>query len=193
MTASTETTRGAGMSVDTRPAEETRTEEAPQRVRRRWGPLSLALLVVVTLAVAATAAIQVREALHDREQARARTAVLEVARAQTLNMLSVNPSNVQSRMRSLLASSTGEFRRDFESVQASFGAVVTKGQVVSEAHVVSSAVAELDDDDARVLLAVDSEVRNGKRHETRTRQYRLIADLTRKGEQWLISGMRFVA
>lgn len=158
--------------------------------RRRIG---IALLGVVTVAATAGAAVATRGALHDRSQEEARRAVTAVARAQTLNMLSVNPGNVDARMRSLLANSTGEFRRDFESVQQSFGAVVTKGEVVSTAHVVSSAVAELHDDDARVLVAVDSEVRNGRRHQTQGRQYRLIADLTREGQRWLISGMRFVA
>lgn len=171
--------------------DETATDPGKEEIRR--GRIGLALVALLTLAVAGGAAAQARQVLEDREQERAGKTAVEVARAQTLNMLSVSPDNVESRMRTLLANSTGEFRRDFESVQQSFGAVVTKGEVVSTAHVVSSAVAELDDQDARVLLAVDSEVRNGKRQETQSRQYRLIADLTRKGDRWLISGMRFVA
>lgn len=171
--------------------DETATDRGREGTRR--GHIGLALVALLTLAVAGGAAAQARQVLEDREQERAGKTAVEVARAQTLNMLSVSPDNVESRMRTLLANSTGEFRRDFESVQQSFGAVVTKGEVVSTAHVVSSAVAELDDQDARVLLAVDSEVRNGKRHEAQSRQYRLIADLTRKGDRWLISGMRFVA
>jgi Mce-associated membrane protein len=173
-------------------SEDEETAAAPGKGERRRR-IGLAFLVLLTLAAAGGAAAQARQVLEDRAQERAGKDAVEVARAQTLNMLSVRPDNVDSRMRTLLANSTGEFRRDFESVQQSFGAVVTKGEVVSTAHVVSSAVAELDDSDARVLLAVDSEVRNGKRQETRSRQYRLIADLTRKGERWLISGMRFVA
>lgn len=173
-------------------SEDEETAAAPGKGERRRR-IGLAFLVLLTLAAAGGAAAQASQVLEDRAQERAGKDAVEVARAQTLNMLSVRPDNVDSRMRTLLANSTGEFRRDFESVQQSFGAVVTKGEVVSTAHVVSSAVAELDDSDARVLLAVDSEVRNGKRQETRSRQYRLIADLTRKGERWLISGMRFVA
>lgn len=186
------------MSVDTGPAEavapdERTDEDAPGPGRRRSKVIGFALLVLVTLAVAAAAGVEVRQVMRERDQDRDREAVAAVARTQTLNMLSVNPGNVKARTGALLAGSTGEFRRDFESVQQSFGAVVTKGEVVSTAHVVSSAVAEMDDQDARVLLAVDSEVRNGKRQETQSRQYRLIADLTRKGDRWLISGMRFVA
>jgi Mce-associated membrane protein len=174
-------------------SEDDDTAMSPGKEERRRGRVGLALVALVTLAAAGGAAAQARQVLEDREQERAGKTAVEVARAQTLNMLSVSPDNVDSRMQTLLANSTGEFRRDFESVQQSFGAVVTKGEVVSTAHVVSSAVAELDEHDARVLLAVDSEVRNGKRQETQRRQYRLIADLTRKGERWLISGMRFVA
>lgn len=186
-------TADTGLAEGTRATEDSGTSEVPSARAPRSRRIARVALVLLTLAAAAGAGLEVRQALHDRRREESVRAATEVAREQTLNMLSVNPDNVESRMHTLLANSTGEFRRDFESVEESFGAVVTKGEVVSTAHVVSSAVTELDDDDARILLAVDSEVRNGKSHQTRTRQYRLVADLTREGERWLVSGMRFVA
>jgi Mce-associated membrane protein len=54
------------------------------------------------------------------------------------------------------------------------------------------ALLERDDDQARVLVAMDAAVTNKSAKRPQPRQYRLQVELTRTEGEWLISGLEFI-
>lgn len=150
------------------------------------------LLALATLALIALAAVSALRVLDDRAADDLRDSAVDTASEHALTLLSVSSDNVDRTLDTLLDNSTGDFRRQFEGIRKTFGDVVRKGKVTSRGKVVSAAVAEVDETSARVLLALTATVTNSEAKKPEARQYRITVDLTRKEEQWLVSGMQFV-
>lgn len=149
-------------------------------------------LAVASLVVAGLAAFFGTQYLDQRERDDSRASAVSVAEKQALALLSLSADNVDQRLDDLVAGSTGDFRRELEGIRETFAGVVQKGEVSSDGEVVSSAVRDLSDSAATVLLALSARVTNSETKKPEERSYRILVDLTKEEDQWLVSGMQFV-
>ncbi len=154
--------------------------------------VTLALLAMATAAVVVAGGFGVRADLQHRSRDDLRAAAVKVAESQALALMTITADNVDERMQRLTKSTTGDFQRQLEGIKRTFVDVVHKGKVVSTGEVRGSAIREIDESSALVLLALDTQVTNAETKKPKDVPYRIIVQLTRKEERWLVSGMQFV-
>lgn len=160
------------------------------RGRRSVGAVSvLALLTVAVLVVGGLLAVQVAD---NADRDNLRDSAAEFAGQQALSLLTISGKDVKDRLADIAGRSTGEFRRQLVGMQKTFGEIVKRGEVQSAGVIDSVAVGELSAEKARVLLALTAKVSNAQTKKAQPRHYRIIVDLERKEDQWLVAGMRFV-
>lgn len=160
--------------------------------RSRRATVLVAVLAVVTVALTAAAVVLGGELRAATAREQAGTTAVAVARQQAINLLTVDGDSVDAQLQSLLDGTTGDFRREFEGVRQAFADTVRQGQVVSTGDVVRAGLAELDGESARVLLALDSTVRNVQAPDGQPRRYRIAVDVELVDDRWLVSGMEFI-
>lgn len=149
------------------------------------------VLAVVALALALLAGWQGLRIQEQRDDDDREASAVRVASSQALTLLGISQSNVDDRLEELLDHSTGDFKRELAGAEESIGALIKKGGVASSGKVVSAALVNATDKDARVLLALSSEVTNKQAKEPEPRAYRITVDLAWEEDQWLVSGMQF--
>lgn len=166
-------------------------EPAMDAISRRTKMVAALLAVLTLVLVTALVALWLR-AQDNTEQDRQRRAALELAEQQAVTLVTVNPANVNEQMRELLANSTGDFQRQFDAASPTFERVIKDGKVDSTATVEESGVVRISEDQARVLVALNSKVHNTETNTDEPRRYRLRVDLVKEGDRWLVSNMAFV-
>jgi Mce-associated membrane protein len=92
----------------------------------------------------------------------------------------------------VLDGATGTFRDEFRAGVEQTRALVTDNESVSVGTVTEAGLVTADEDTARVLLVVDTEVTNTATPQPVPRHYRVQLDLARTGDRWLASDLRFV-
>jgi len=173
-------------------------ETAAGAERREDPPIGTGRAIAAVLLLVATLGLGfVAVTMHDAQRTQAaldadRADVVAVASEQAVTLLTIDADNVKASTDSLLEHSTGAFKRQLEGIVQTFSAVVTKGNVRSRGDVVSAAVSQLEGSQAQVLLALSAKVTNSETRKPESRDYRVQVDLTREGEQWLVSNMQFV-
>lgn len=170
-------------------------EAAGSAAPRRSGKVTAALVVlsVLTVGLLALGAVFTVQWFDGRAQDRLRQEALEVARQQSVNMVSIDSKNIDKQMKSMLEDATGDFKRQFRGVQQTFAQVVKKGEVSSKGVVQEAGLSELSEGEAQALVAVKATVKNSETPpEGRPSHYRFKVDLTREEDRWLVSGMQFV-
>lgn len=158
--------------------------------RRAW--ITTAILTVLTVALVVLG-IAFWVQYQDNVQRDAdRQAALDRARHVAVTLTTVTPDTVEHQVNTLLANATGEFRMQFDAASPMFGKVVSDGKVVSKGTVAQAGVVSLSADEATVLVALNSTVRNAQSKADEPRDYRLQVELEKEGDQWLVSNMHFV-
>ncbi len=166
-------------------------DPAPSRRRPAITPVR-ALAVLVALAAIAALFFGGRWvlALNDEGLALAaqREAVLVDARQAAINLNTLDYRNVAPGLDLWEQTSTGTLLDEFRANRAEYEQVVTQARRVTVATVPDAAVAELDvrAGTARVLVAVDVEVRPEGQNPVVTRQ-RLELEMTRTDQGWKAS------
>ncbi|MFP5335632.1 MAG: hypothetical protein ACLGIV_09985 [Actinomycetes bacterium] len=162
----------------------------PAATARRWlPPAALGLVLVAALAVAA---LQAPGALRASATEERREAVLAQARQIAVNFTTLDHRTFDEDVALVLDGATGAFRDEFRAGVEQTRALVTENESVSTGAVTEAAVVTVDDDSARVLLVVDSEVSNTASPQPQPRHYRIEMDLALTGDRWLASDLRFV-
>jgi len=119
--------------------------------------------------------------------------VTKAAREQTLAFLTVDYKDMDPLIEKVLAGSTGTFKSQYESAKVNLKASAQQAQAVSTGKVLSVGVGDIDDGDAVVFVAADSQVRNtSTKAKAQPRYYRLKLTMIRKGDTWLTSNLQFV-
>jgi Mce-associated membrane protein len=129
---------------------------------------------------------------EDRSVAEDRRAVLRVAEAQGVDLLSLTASNVSERLTAMSERTTGDFKRQLDGITSTFAGTITDQKIEAAGQVVDAAVESLDEDDAKVLLAGDTQVKDDKSDAVTPRSYRIRVSLVRHEGRWLIDNMEFV-
>ncbi len=120
-------------------------------------------------------------------------AVSAAARAQTKAFLTVDYQDMDPLIEKVLDGATGTFKAEYEQGKANLKASAQQSQAVSTGEVLSVGINDIDEDNAVVLVAADSEVSNkSTQGKAQPRYYRLELTMVRKGERWLTSNLQFV-
>ncbi len=119
--------------------------------------------------------------------------VTAAATAQTEAFLTVDYKDMDPLIEKVLDGATGTFEEQYEKGKADLKASTQRSQAVSSGEVLSVGVADIDADNAVVLVAADSEVTNGSTQgKAQPRYYRLELTMVRQGDRWLTSDLQFV-
>lgn len=149
-----------------------------------------AVLVLMALVVASVVlGLKVREASADEAR---REAVLRAARQEAVNFTTIDYRHLERDFGRVLEGATGEFEKEFSSGRGELEELLRKNETVSEGEVLEAGIVNADDDSAKVLVVVDSEVRNTGEPQGTVRHYRMQMDLVYEDGSWRTSSMAFV-
>lgn len=162
-----------------------------QSLRRRLLAGAIAFLVVAALALAVIGGIlAVRVHAAEQEQQR-RQAILQAARQEAIYLTSLDYKTIEKDLQRIMQGATGEVEQMFADRSDVFQKTLSKNEVVTTGEVLSAGLASADHDSAKVLLVVDSTVKNKEVPKGAIRHYRMWMTLVRKDGQWLVSKLDF--
>jgi len=168
---------------------------AMKELAARRGPVpwqaGLAGLIVVALLVFA---VERALAWHDdRQRADDEESAAAAASAEVEGLIDVSASTSAEDINKLLDGATAGFRDQLEEQADRLRKALTKNRVTATGEVVSVGVVKLEDRRATVIVAAAGTVENEQAADAEPRNYRLRVDLQKSGDQWLVSGLEFVA
>ncbi|WP_181778810.1 hypothetical protein [Pseudonocardia pini] len=155
-----------------------------------FGRRGVIVLVVLALLLASTIATGVLW-LSGRGVEADRAAALDAARAAAVSLSSISADTADADVQRVLDSGTGEFGDLFRQNLGSYVQMVKDSQVGSTGEVTAAALSEADEDSAKALVAVRSEVRNSQSPDPQPRLYRMQMDLVKEGDRWLVATLTF--
>lgn len=153
--------------------------------------LRLALVLVLLASLVAVGLLGPR-VLDQRADDARRAEVVQQARQIAVNFTTLDHRTFDEDVQLVMDGSTGTFREEFAAGVDDTRQVVTSNEAVSTGTVAEAALVSADDDSARVLLVVDTEVTNTAAPEPTPRHYRVQLDLARVADSWLASDLQFV-
>lgn len=168
-------------------------EQSPAAARRGRGKLAVLVgLTVVVLVLAGAGAFLGWQAIQANSEEARRDAVLQTARQAADNLTTIDYHTAERDVQELLDGSTREFAQQFGIAAPEFLEVVKGSQLVATGEVTSAAIQRLDEESARVLVAVDGSVRDVNVPQGAPREYRLGMELVERDGRWLVSKVDFL-
>ena len=173
----------------------------------RLGRLNTVLAAVVVILVVLAAAVFIGGArvLPWTTPAEAASAdydeVKSVAEDGVIAFLDVDYRDMDSRVKKVLALSTGTFKNQYQTASADLKTQVQAARTVATSGIVRVGVGDIDADTAVVYVAADTEVSNtaiekekaaGKKVDGR-RYYRFQLTMSRVGDHWLLSDLQGIS
>lgn len=120
-------------------------------------------------------------------------AVKRAAEETATALINIDYRNPGQSREAVSATATGKFLEQYQASSKSLEELVTQYKSVMEGQVVTSAVSNVDEDSATVLVATEGEVRNAQTgDDVQARNFRLLVELVRQDGEWLTSGLDFV-
>ncbi|KRA28052.1 MULTISPECIES: hypothetical protein [unclassified Nocardioides] len=160
------------------------------RARVSWKPVLAAVTVGALLALAGERALAWQE---DRQHLTDTKDAAAAATTEVNGLIAVSNDTSDEALTSLLDGATAGFRTELEAQADRLRTALKKNKVMATGDVVSAGVVKLDDGRATVIVAATGTVSNTKTAAAEPRNYRLRVDLQQQGDQWLVSGLEFVA
>ncbi|MFV8163325.1 hypothetical protein ACNQVK_14730 [Mycobacterium sp. 134] len=157
-----------------------------------WKVLASCLTLIVIAALLGVSGWMIwhhRQAEHRQQLAAEYTAA---ARQTVVTLMSLDFNHAQDAVKNILDNSTGEFREDFEAQSKDFVKLAQDAKVVTEANVTAAAVDTMSDNNAVVLVAVNTQVTNTTGANKQPRPWRVAVDMVREGDQIKLSKVEFV-
>jgi Mce-associated membrane protein len=166
-----------------------------QRRRRRrpnWKASATTAAIVLTVALLAITGYMVWQD-HRISLQRKRTGEFTAAARQgVLTLMSLDFTHGRDDVQRIIASSTGDFKKNFQATADDFVKSAQDAKAVSNATVNDAAVESMNDNSAVVLVAATTIVTNGSGAKDERRSWRLGVTMTRDGGQLKIAKVDFV-
>lgn len=121
-----------------------------------------------------------------------REAALQTARQVADNLTSIDYRTADRDVQQILDASTEQFAEEFGISGPAFISVVKETQLVSRGEVTSAGIERVDDESARVLVAVKASVSNAAAPQGTPRNYRMGVELMFIDGRWLVSKVEFL-
>jgi Mce-associated membrane protein len=150
--------------------------------------LVIALIVAVVLAGERGLAWKVANEREDARQGAVRAAEREV-----LGLIRISAGTSSGDIDALIAGATASFRKDLRNQADRLRREVRTNRVKATGDVVSSAIERFEDGRVTVIVAAKGAVSNKRATKPEPRSYRLRVVVTKEGDRWLVSSLRFVA
>ena len=153
------------------------------------GPVRRGGLVVVTLvAVALLVACGYLGYLvwQDRRADDLRTSAVEDASRLVIQLATYDHTDVEANLEAVTAEATPEFAEQYREVSAGLADLLSSGEGTSTGTVTHAAVQSVDPDRAVVLVFLDQEITNVTVPEGRVDASRMVVELSRDGDRWLL-------
>jgi Mce-associated membrane protein len=115
------------------------------------------------------------------------------ARQGVVTLMSLDFNHAEDDVKRIIDTTTGDFRKDFESQVPEFTKATKQSKVVTEATVNAAAVQSMTKDTATVLIAVTTRVSNVTSKQQEPRSWRLSVDVVRDGGQVKLAKVEFVS
>ena len=173
--------------------------DAPKRQRFRRRPPAAVWKVAATVVsafvivglLALSAAMYVSHRNVETQQRK--SAEFEAAARQgVVTLMSLDHTRAQQDVDSIIAITTGDFKKDFESQAADMVTVAEQNKVVTTVTINATAVQKMTDDTATVAIAAISTVSNTAGEKQEPRAWRLSVDVARDGDQIKLAKVEFV-
>jgi Mce-associated membrane protein len=184
-------------------ADESRPDAPPKRTGRRPSWLRVPKLKTVAAGVAVViicASLGVSGYMFwvDRDQAQIRERAAEyesAARQGVVNLMSLDFNHAKDDVQRAIDSTTGDFKRDFQSTADDWVKMMTDSKVSTTVTVTATAVdaRSVTDTSANVLVAARTDVTNSAGAKEDPRSWRLAVTVVREGDQIKMSKVDFVA
>lgn len=113
------------------------------------------------------------------------------ARQGVVTLMSLNFNTAKDDVQRIVDNSTGQFKEDFEAQSGDFIRVAEESKVITDATVTATAVKNMTDDTADVLVAAYSTVTNEQGAQEEPRTWRLIVSMARDGGQLKVAKVEF--
>lgn len=121
-----------------------------------------------------------------------RETVLQTARQAADNLTTIDYRTADRDIQQLLDGSTEEFAAEFGINGPAFLEVVKQTRLVSTGEVTSAGLERVDQNSARVLVAVKASVSDASAPRGTPRNYRMGVELVFTAGQWLVSKVEFI-
>ncbi|WP_242453453.1 hypothetical protein [Mycolicibacterium sp. P9-64] len=132
---------------------------------------------------------------HHRESVSQHQQVAEyeaAARQIVVTLMSLDKASAPETVKTVIDSSTGQFKSEFEGAADDFVAITADADVTTKAQVKAAAVQSISHDQAQVLVTVTSTVSNAAGADQPPRSWRLTVSLVREGDRIKMSQLEFV-
>jgi hypothetical protein len=160
----------------------------------RGGPAVTAVAVlsavVVALAVSGAALLILRHNLRHEQDVRQN--VLNAARQQALNMITLDARTVDRDYERMLAGAADPLRADLENNRAAAKQALARSKGVSSGTVSDAGLVQMLGDRASAVVIVDAVQTNTVTGSSLSHRFRFQLDLTRQGERWLVANLESV-
>jgi len=157
-----------------------------------WKAVAAALTVLV-IAALLTACVLMFISHRNVQADQQRRAEFEAAARQgVVTLMSLDYNKAKEDVQRIIDSSTGQFKKDFQSTSEDFVKVAVESKAVTETNVTATAVESMTADTATVLVAASSRVTNAAGAKQEPRAWRLSVNLARDGGQLKLAKVEFV-
>jgi Mce-associated membrane protein len=164
---------------------------APGR-RPRWTRLAAVAALIATIVLLAAGGFMIKYQQEVRAHDRAQAEFAAAARQVVVTLMSIDFKNPQESVQRIIDNSVDPFRQEFQGAAEDFIKVSEDAKVITNATVNASAVQSMTTDTAVVMVAASSTVTNAEGAEEAPRNWRLMVDLKRDGDQIKMSKVEFV-
>ncbi|MEZ0338795.1 hypothetical protein ACAG25_02305 [Mycobacterium sp. pV006] len=180
-------------SEDHIPGEEGAGSRRHRRLPRpNWKAVAASLVVVAILALLGLSGFMVWQHRQAEELRQQNAEYAAAARQSVVTLMSLDFNNAEADVQRIIDNSTGQFKSDFEQQAKDFVKVAQDSKVVTEVTVNSTAVQEMDDETAEVLVAASSRVTNTAGADGDIRTWRLSVSLQKEDGQIKMAKVEFV-
>jgi Mce-associated membrane protein len=130
---------------------------------------------------------------QEADLSRAYREVTKAATDETIAFLTVDHTDMDPLIQKVLDGSTGQFKEQYSGARANLKRSAESAQAESTGKVLSVGVSDVDDANAVVFVAADSQVKNkSTKGKAEPRYYRLKLTMKKQGDRWLTSDLQFV-
>ena len=157
-----------------------------------WKAVAAALTVLVIAALLTACVLMFISHRNVQAEQQRRAEFEAAARQGVVTLMSLDYNRAKEDVQRIIDSSTGQFKKDFQSTSEDFVKVAVESKAVTETNVTATAVESMTADTATVLVAASSRVTNAAGAKQEPRAWRLSVNLARDGGQLKLAKVEFV-
>lgn len=175
------------------PADQAETDTPEPRRRLKTGRVAAVIAVLGTAGLLAAGGLMIKQQQNVAAEDRNRAEFVAAARQAVITLMSIDFKNPEDDVQRIVDNSTDPFRTEFEGAAEDFIKVSRDAKVSTTVTANAAAVESMTADSAVVLVSASSTVTDAEGTDEAPRNWRLLVDLQRDGNQIKMSNVEFVS